>query len=300
MASSRAQAYAQQLADLTDAAKALTPEARKRVLKLLEDANREILADVARSSPDSYNAARLHALTAQVDRVMEEFSRQASSQVNSIEQQAYQEAALHVDVTVAAATGTLAVQPVVDRAALQVVQGYTADLITGLTRDGSGKINAAIQRAYLGSSNLTQLANQIGTARYGSAYTGIFGQIGEHTMSVASNEIMRLHSVASVARINDLSTNHPNLGKGWRHIPVARVPRVSHMLADGQVVKSDQPFIVGGEKLMYPRDPSGAADNTINCSCLVYPAVSHDDLKSTDQERDLLASYGLSVTGSAE
>jgi hypothetical protein len=109
---------------------------------------------------------------------------------------------------------------------------------------------------------------------------------------------MRLHSVASVARINDLSTNHPNLGKGWRHIPVARVPRVSHMLADGQVVKPDQPFVVGGEELMYPRDPSGSADNTINCSCLVYPAISNDDLKSTDKERDLLASYGLSVTGS--
>jgi len=42
MADSRAQAYAQQLALLTDRARALTPEARTRIVKLLEEANREI------------------------------------------------------------------------------------------------------------------------------------------------------------------------------------------------------------------------------------------------------------------
>ena len=299
MAESRAQAYAEQLNLLTKQATALTPEARIRIVRLLGEANREILADIARSNPDSYNAARLQALKAQVDRVLEEFSRQASSQVGAIEQTSYEQAALGVDRTVAAGTGTVLVQPVIDRAALQVVQGYTADLIGGLTHDMSAKINAAIQRAFLGGSTLQQLVGQIGTQLEGGTFSGLFSQVGERAMSIATNEIMRVHSLASVARIDDLATRHEGLMKRWKHIPVARVPRIGHLLADGQICKPDEPFTVEGEELMYPRDPSGSAENTINCHCLVQPYLAAEQLKPTDQERELLKSYGLSVTTKA-
>jgi hypothetical protein len=110
---------------------------------------------------------------------------------------------------------------------------------------------------------------------------------------------MRVHSLASVARINDLATRHSGLGKLWKHIPVARVPRIGHLLADGQIVKPDEPFVVEGEELMYPRDPSGSAENTINCHCLVLPHLGEAQLKPTDQERQLLESYGIQVTAQA-
>jgi hypothetical protein len=299
MADSRAQAYAQQLDLLTKQAEALTPEARLRILKLLDQANREILVDVARSQPSSYNAARLQALKAQIDRVMAEFASQAGSQVSELEQKAFLQTAAQIDATVAAGTGTLMVQPVVDRALLQVVQGYTADLISGLSRDASAKINAAVQRAALGGLNLEQLVAQIGSTLEGGTFSGLFSQVGERSMSIALNEIRRLQSVVSMARINDLAPHHLGLGKGWRHIPVARVPRISHILANGQVRKPDEPFLVGGEELQFPRDPNGSAENTIGCSCLLYPALSADQLKPTDQERDLLKSYGLSVSTKA-
>ncbi len=295
MANSRAQAYAQQLDALTDAAKALTPEAQKRILDLLDQCNRELVADLARTKPESYTAARLKALKAQVDRLMDEFGRQASSQVEKLQEQTYQQTARTIDATVAAGTGELAVQPVLDQATLQVVQGYTADLIGGVSRDAAAKINATIQRAYLGRADLTQLVSQIGRARYGSDFTGIFGAAGRHTVDVSMNEIMRVHSIAAQARIQDLAPHHPGLGKGWRHIPAAHVPRISHMLADGQVVAATESFTVGGEQLRYPRDPAGSPENTIFCHCILYPAISNEDLKSTDAERGLLASYGISV-----
>lgn len=43
--------------------------------------------------------------------------------------------------------------------------------------------------------------------------------------------------------------------------------RDTHRRADGQVVPVDQPFIVGGDRLMYPGDPRGSAKETINCRC---------------------------------
>ena len=299
MADSRTQAYAQQLDALTRAAEALSPLAQRRIKELLDQANQQILADLAQSKVDSYSSARLQALKAQIDRVMAEFAQQAASSVSDMELKAYERTAVQIDATVAAGTATLAVHPVVDRALVQVVQGYTADLISGLSRDASAKINAAIQRGAMGGSNLRQLVEQIGTVLEDGKFSGLFSQVGERAMTIATNEIMRVQSLASVARINALAEHHPGLMKRWKHIPVARVPRISHLLADNQVRKPDEPFLVEGEELMYPRDPNGSAENTINCHCLVQPYLSDDQLKPTDAERQLLKSYGLGVSAQA-
>jgi hypothetical protein len=44
--------------------------------------------------------------------------------------------------------------------------------------------------------------------------------------------------------------------------------RSSHALADGQAVGVNQFYSVGGESLLYPRDPNGSAGNIINCRCI--------------------------------
>jgi hypothetical protein len=46
-----------------------------------------------------------------------------------------------------------------------------------------------------------------------------------------------------------------------------------HLEANGQVVGIDEPFIVSGEKLMYPGDPNGSPSNTIGCRCTVLPVI---------------------------
>jgi SPP1 gp7 family putative phage head morphogenesis protein len=43
--------------------------------------------------------------------------------------------------------------------------------------------------------------------------------------------------------------------------------RPAHKEADGQEVDLDKPFIVGGEKMMYPGDENASAENVINCRC---------------------------------
>lgn len=47
------------------------------------------------------------------------------------------------------------------------------------------------------------------------------------------------------------------------------VTRDIHGDADGQIAEIDQDFIVGGEKLSYPRDQKGSLWNIINCRCVV-------------------------------
>jgi uncharacterized protein with gpF-like domain len=43
--------------------------------------------------------------------------------------------------------------------------------------------------------------------------------------------------------------------------------RQSHADADGQIVGQDETFDVGGSRLEYPGDPSGPAEEVINCRC---------------------------------
>lgn len=51
--------------------------------------------------------------------------------------------------------------------------------------------------------------------------------------------------------------------------------RPEHAEADGQVVGVDEPFTVGGEKLMYPGDRSGSGWNIYNCRCTVTARVKN-------------------------
>lgn len=53
--------------------------------------------------------------------------------------------------------------------------------------------------------------------------------------------------------------------------------RPEHAEADGQVVGVDKPFIVGGEKLMFPGDRSGSPWNVYNCRCTQIAKVKGVD-----------------------
>jgi len=58
------------------------------------------------------------------------------------------------------------------------------------------------------------------------------------------------------------------INKRWNATLDART-RTAHVIADSQVVGTDEPFIVGGERLMHPGDTSlgASAGNTIRCRC---------------------------------
>lgn len=57
------------------------------------------------------------------------------------------------------------------------------------------------------------------------------------------------------------------LDKVWNSTHDARV-RPDHAKADGQRVRMEHTFTVGGVAMRYPRDPKGPANQTINCRCI--------------------------------
>ena len=63
-------------------------------------------------------------------------------------------------------------------------------------------------------------------------------------------------------------------GKRWKSSGRSNSRR-THRRADGQTVAVDEPFRVGGEKLMYPGDPDGSPENIINCACTMLPDIRY-------------------------
>lgn len=49
--------------------------------------------------------------------------------------------------------------------------------------------------------------------------------------------------------------------------------RDGHAHADGQTVPTQEPFLVGGEALMYPGDPEGSPNNVCGCQCMIVPGA---------------------------
>jgi hypothetical protein len=75
-------------------------------------------------------------------------------------------------------------------------------------------------------------------------------------------------------RKNKLALKYPDRAM-WLSLLGEQVCPVAVNPYNGAVIRNvDEPFDVGGEKLMYPRDPAGSPGNTINCSCYTVPYMA--------------------------
>ena len=78
-----------------------------------------------------------------------------------------------------------------------------------------------------------------------------------------------MHNSSNYALLETAKETGVVTGKEWVSGSDDRVRdgEFDHLEADGQQVLLNEPFIVSGEELMFPGDPSGSAGNVINCRC---------------------------------
>ena len=76
------------------------------------------------------------------------------------------------------------------------------------------------------------------------------------------------HAAANYAAHESFASTGIEARREWVSATDERT-REAHADANGQIVGMNEPFIVGGEELMYAGDPSGSAENVINCRCAV-------------------------------
>jgi len=115
----------------------------------------------------------------------------------------------------------------------------------------------------------------IGTRSVGEAIDAIDGMIEGgrgRALAIVRTELGRAYASAAQDRMAQAAEVVPGLKKEWRRSGKVN-SRPEHDLADGQVRAVDEPFLVGGVELMYPRDPAAPPSATVNCGCVSLPVV---------------------------
>lgn len=84
--------------------------------------------------------------------------------------------------------------------------------------------------------------------------------------TIAVTEVNGASNAGWFAAAAQMQQQFGPMSKKWLAAHDSNV-RLEHRAADGQVVPLSQPFIVGGEPLMYPGDKAGSPWNIINCRC---------------------------------
>jgi hypothetical protein len=161
---------------------------------------------------------------------------------------------------------------------------YSADLIKSISDEMRAKINTKIRLALVGAKKPVDMMREITQVLGVTGRHGIWKKrpdpvkgIAARSETILRTELQRAYNLAHHSqqkRVQKLaSTQNVRVLKGWTATADMRT-RESHLRAHRKYSKNpipvDEPFIVGGAKLMYPGDPNGPPGETINCRCKTY------------------------------
>jgi hypothetical protein len=248
---------------------------------LLEQTRLDVIARLAQGGRTEWDYSWLRQVQAALGTRIEQLNRDLEVRFNSDINKVFDLANQLVDEPARALIGTSPVLGV-SRQVAQVAAQFSATMIKDLTSTAQAAIDGVIQRAAVGGLTVQDAIKQIGSSLDGSK----FGPVAARAERIFRTEVLRVQSVATQARL--LANKEPMrragwaLGKQWLPTVDKRV-RLSHLAAMGQEREVEEAFNVGGEKLLYPRDPSGSASMTINCRCVSSPTTKR--IYKLDRER---------------
>jgi len=264
MATRKEKAFARKVRELIKKANSLEDASVKRVISLLADVRKDVAATVASTEWQAYH---LPQMKASIERSLQEFGMQYGVDMREMQREFWEKGVELVDLPLRQ-VGIATAIPEIDTAALAILQGYSSDLVTGLTKSANRQITSEITLGLMGQKSPYDVMGAVGRNLKDKS---IFKSIAHRAETIVRNEAGRVLSAASQARQESAASVVPGLQKQWHHGHSSKVPRLAHIAAHGQIRNVDEGFDVGGEKLMYPRDPGGSAKNTINCGCISIP-----------------------------
>jgi hypothetical protein len=153
--------------------------------------------------------------------------------------------------------------------------GVWGALVMGTATGAGAYLGLRLAEAGRSGDPSATLSAVLATA--GAIIGGLIGALAE----VASNS-MATELGQYAAQQNP--TQYGSSTRTWNAMDDDRT-RDAHADADGQEVGVDEAFDVGGEELMYPGDPAGSDENTLNCRCwLDVTGLAAEDGQPTEAE----------------
>lgn len=137
------------------------------------------------------------------------------------------------------------------------VEQYGGELITEISNTTMEQINDIVAGG---------IADGLSEREIGKLITAVAPtKSASRAQTIARTESSR---AANATGLETAKETGLEMQKVWNASGGSRT-RDSHQRADNQKVGLDEFFIVGGERLRYPSDPSGSAAETINCRCVL-------------------------------
>lgn len=258
------------------AQRALEDEAVREQLRLLVNMRRSVLRALGEAS--GFRLFNLSQVLAAIDRAIVENRGLAERLASSATTRAYRLGTELVDramLTLGRAAGGLAsISPELLSAVLDVTNDQLRSVWSEL---GTG-LKATVRRAALGVTDPNRAIGEVARALRSSRP---FANAPVDAERIIRTEVNRTFSIATQKRMDQSDERLGGvLKKYWLDADDDRV-RNAHRVAGEQYglrgdpgpIPVSKPFIVGGEKLMFPRDPKGSAANTIQCRCVSVPYV---------------------------
>ena len=195
---------------------------------------------------------------------------------------------------------------------------HTAAVSAGVTRVNNAfgvsfDLEAPFVRSFI-EARANQLAGQVTDSTYSAIQQALMdGVANGASIDDLAAAVRDVFTDASVNRSKTIArTEVVSAANGSASLAASQLPsdvaagqefiatrdervRDDHADADGQIVAMGEPFIVGGESLLYPGDPAGSAENVINCRCTVA-FLTPDDFERAGRSRVVplaVAKYAL-------
>jgi len=161
----------------------------------------------------------------------------------------------------------------IDLKQLMGIRTFMTDRLKDVSSEIARKVNGQIGLVMIGGQGPAQAVTSIASAIKSGRGRAI---------TILRTEMGRAFSVATQQRQAQAAELLPGLKKQWRRSGKTH-SRIPHDIADGQIVAVDEPFIINGIKLMYPRDPKAPAKETINCGCVSLPQMDSWEVRNPDR-----------------
>jgi hypothetical protein len=254
----REAAYNAMLEELIGKVGKLTEAEVERALALLDEVRREVSAIVLDSDWKVYYVPQMQEA---VGRAAEKLRQQYGERFDSAGVNLWNAGIDQVDWPLNY-VGIRFQAPEISRAALEILQGYSADLIRNLTDSARSQINREIAMGVLGGKSPWEVMQAIGRSL---EERSVFRNIASRAETITRTELGRINSAAREARMEAVVDAGPEQEwlKKWISSGKFR-PRPHHRALHGVTVPFDQPF---PGNIPYPHAPGLPAAETVNCGC---------------------------------
>ena len=149
---------------------------------------------------------------------------------------------------------------------LQALPNVTAELVQRVSSNLQQELAREIQLGVLGVKapfEVIQAIDRILDAQGAKGYAA-------RAETITRTEIGRAQSEATQAHLENAGRQGVPVKKQWLHSG-NRNPRSAHVAASGQIRPVNEPFLINGVQLRYPRDAAAPPGETVNCRCVAVP-----------------------------